>query len=43
MKKVWTLLLSVLVLLTLCACGPREEMVAEEKPVIYLYLSLIHI
>ena len=37
MKKVWTLLLSVLVLLTLCACGPREEMVAEEKPVIYLY------
>ena len=37
MKKVWTLLLSVLVLLALCACGPREEMVAEEKPVIYLY------
>ena len=37
MKKGWTLLLSVLVLLTLCACGPREEMVAEEKPVIYLY------
>ena len=37
MKKVWTLLLSVLVLLTLCGCGPREEMVAEEKPVIYLY------
>ena len=37
MKKVWALLLSVLVLLTLCACGPREEMVAEEKPVIYLY------
>ena len=37
MKKVWTLLLSVLVLLTLCACEPREEMVAEEKPVIYLY------
>ena len=37
MKKVWTLLLSVLVLLTLCACGPREEMVEEEKPVIYLY------
>ena len=37
MKKVWTLLLSVLVLLTLCACGPREEMAAEEKPVIYLY------
>ena len=37
MKKVWTLLISVLVLLTLCACGPREEMVAEEKPVIYLY------
>ena len=37
MKKVWTLLLSVLVLLALCACEPREEMVAEEKPVIYLY------
>ena len=37
MKKVWTLLLSVLFLLALCACGPREEMVAEEKPVIYLY------
>ena len=37
MKKVWKLLLSVLVLLALCACGPRKEMVAEEKPVIYLY------
>ena len=36
MKKVWTLLLSVLVLLTLCACEPRE-VDANEKPVIYLY------
>ena len=36
MKKVWTLLLSVLVLLALCACGPRE-VDANEKPVIYLY------
>ena len=33
MKKVWTLLLSVLVLLTLCACEPRE-VDANEKPVI---------
>lgn len=36
MKKGWTLLLSVLVLLTLCACEPRE-VDANEKPVIYLY------
>ena len=36
MKKVWTLLLSVLVLLALCACEPRE-VDANEKPVIYLY------
>ena len=36
MKKVWTLLLSVLILLTLCACEPRE-VDANEKPVIYLY------
>ena len=36
MNKVWTLLLSVLVLLTLCACEPRE-VDANEKPVIYLY------
>ena len=36
MKKVWTLLISVLVLLTLCACEPRE-VDANEKPVIYLY------
>ena len=39
MKKVWTLLLSVLVLLTLCACGPDEsdDSNLTEKPVIYLY------
>ena len=35
MKKVWTLLLSVLVLLTLCACGPDEsdDSNLTEKPV----------
>ena len=39
MKKVWTLLLSVLVLLALCACGPDEsdDSNLTEKPVIYLY------
>ena len=39
MKKVWTLLISVLVLLTLCACGPDEsdDSNLTEKPVIYLY------
>ena len=39
MKKVWALLLSVLVLLTLCACGPDEsdDSNLTEKPVIYLY------
>lgn len=39
MKKVCTLLLSVLVLLALCACGPEEsdDSNLTEKPVIYLY------
>ena len=39
MKKVWTLLLSVLVLLALCACEPDEsdDSNLTEKPVIYLY------